>query len=84
MADKTFMVQMKPEHALTICSFLMEFEPDLKNDHQFTLLKESIGAFKESVFNMSNELFEDGQAAVQVKALIGEAPPMRGNLRIRE
>jgi hypothetical protein len=76
-------ISIKPEHALTICGFLMEFEPDLKNNHQFTLLKESISEFKEQIFKMPNVLFEEAAAAVQVKSLIGEAPPMRGDLKIR-
>ena len=84
MAEDKFILKLKPEDALCICGFLMEFEPDLVNNHQTKHLRESIAEFKEQVFKMPEKLFEDGAAAVQVKSLIGEAPPMRGNLRIRD
>jgi len=68
-------IEMTPYNALTILSFLKEFESDLENHPHCKSLKEAINNYEESLcHNMTSSQVDDAKAENAVNQMIGKSP----------
>lgn len=69
-------INIKPEEALTILTFLREYIPKQKpkeEDQRLSLLRKSIKRFENQVFKMPMEEFEKAVEEIRVHSLLGMA-----------
>lgn len=71
-------ISISPFCAITVLSFLKEFDEELKNNQKTIALKRAIEEFENTVLNsMNEEQFQDAKAEIEVNCLIGICPDKR-------
>lgn len=68
-------IKLKPVTILTIYSFLMEFESEMKSNPKIGLLHDSFKEFEdEFILKISDEQYEESKKEVQIAILMGRVP----------